>query len=549
MTPQPLYDIAPIRLELVESGEPGKVIARGEFGRCDVATANKRRYGRPIIESNIQRLSESLDRRRLFGELDHPNDGKTLLQRVSHVITGLKVNADGRVIGEAEILDTPQGKALQAILKAGCEVGVSSRGMGSVVLGKDGNEDVQDDYILKTYDFVADPATRTAYPKFVQEALEEAEAALGEQLTFAGIPADMKAALLEEAAGEARASMSEEIEKAKAAALEEARLTAKAEADAAIDCAKREFAEQLVAGIADLKEEAHKAAKTEILSDSTLGSSRAMLEAIVTVIRPLLVPAEDAERTKEQADTVVAMRDALQDKDLQIATLKMEMAELADKSVRTEIRHELTTQLTAHPKADQVRKILGPLDRIESVEELKERLTAIFESVGTVENLQATSNAKPLADLQSKLDSALAESDRLRAEIESGKIALTGANEKLEDKTARLIRAVELGARLDASAYAAQKVLGRPDALKILKLAEGATSRADVDRLLDKTQVPALNEDEEVARVRSRVRRGFERELDEEIAPARKTGDDAVSEWLGMKPGEMERLAGVGTPT
>lgn len=546
MNHQPLYDVVPIKLELVESNEPGKVIARGEFGRCDVPTANKRRYGRPIIESNLERLNESIGRRRLFGELDHPNDGKTLLQRVSHVITNLSIDKDGRVIGEAEILDTPQGTALKAILKAGCEVGVSSRGMGSVVLGKDGNEDVQEDYVLKTYDFVADPATRTAYPKFVQEALEEAEKAMAQPITFSGLPEDVKTALLEEAAKEAKASLSEDMERARTDALAEAAVAAKAEAASIVEDAKRRFAEELVSSIATVKQEALAEAKTEILSDPALGAARAILEQVVVAVRPLLAPPEETERSKVASDTIVAMRDALQEKDLQIANLKISLDEAEAKLVRTTISHELALRIDGHPKEAQIRKMLGPVDRLESIDDLRERLDAILDTVGTREKLVGESVSGPIADRDAKL----AEADRtvaaLRESLEKSAKSLEEAHAQLSAKSTNLQKAVDLGIRLDAQSFAAREVIGRPDALRLLKLTENCATREEVSGVLNKHPVSSLNENEETARVRARVRRGLERNLDEDAAPPQSRGDD-MSKWLGLEPGEMERLAGVTT--
>ncbi len=166
-----LIDVKPVSLQLVESTE-GKIIARGEFGRADVPTDNKRIYSSKIFKREIEKLQDAIKERKVFGELDHPSDGKTRLSRVSHIITNLELTEDGRVIGEAEILDTDAGLNLQAILKSGGRVGVSSRGFGSVIKDSNGNEVVQDDFSLITFDFVALPATETAYPKFFIEEKE-----------------------------------------------------------------------------------------------------------------------------------------------------------------------------------------------------------------------------------------------------------------------------------------------------------------------------------------------------------------------------------------
>jgi hypothetical protein len=160
-----LIDMLPVKLVLNES-EGEKAIARGEFMRCDVMTENNRIYPSKVIQREIMRLQEDIKNRRVFGELDHPEDGKTRLSRVSHIITDLRM--EGNIVyGTAEILDTEAGLNLKAILQAGGEVGVSSRGFGTV------NEEgvVNDDYQLITFDFVALPAIKSAYPKFFMEDL------------------------------------------------------------------------------------------------------------------------------------------------------------------------------------------------------------------------------------------------------------------------------------------------------------------------------------------------------------------------------------------
>jgi hypothetical protein len=106
MSKKLIIDAVPIALSL-EENDNGKYVAKGEFGRCDLATQNGRVYPRKVYEREVKKLQETIKRRRMFGELDHPADGKTKLQRVSHLITNLSIEGDGRILGEAEILDTP----------------------------------------------------------------------------------------------------------------------------------------------------------------------------------------------------------------------------------------------------------------------------------------------------------------------------------------------------------------------------------------------------------------------------------------------------------
>lgn len=206
MSVRDLVDTFPISLSL-EEGESGKIRIRGPFGHCEVPTANNRRYGRKVMESNIKALGESMRRRRVFGELDHPADGATSLKRVSHIITDLKIESDGQIVGVAEPLPTPYGQVLMALAKANCELGISSRGRGSTVTTDEGIDEVQDDYVLKTFDFVDNPASKNAYLTFESD---EGRAALIESVGEEHRD-DIRAAL-EEAAKEAETFRIEDIE-------------------------------------------------------------------------------------------------------------------------------------------------------------------------------------------------------------------------------------------------------------------------------------------------------------------------------------------------
>lgn len=145
---------------------------RGKFGVVDKPTGNGRVYPRGVIETQIQRLAPKLKEGGVFGELDHPEDGKTKLQRVSHLITDLHIEGED-VMGEAVILDTERGRDLKAIVQAGGQVGVSSRGWGDVVSDGHGNEKVTQDFELETFDVVANPAAEGANPEYVVEHKED----------------------------------------------------------------------------------------------------------------------------------------------------------------------------------------------------------------------------------------------------------------------------------------------------------------------------------------------------------------------------------------
>src|ERR1017187_7901082 len=150
----------------------------GIFQRADVLNANNRVYPRKLWERILSdpTLKDALFRRRVYGAVDHPADWKMSLAMTSHVITNLKMEANGDIVGTAEILPTPTGMVLEALFRANCEVGISSRGTGSTSHTNEGHEVVGEDYQLETFDFVAAPSTPGAYPSIVQEAIEKAKA-------------------------------------------------------------------------------------------------------------------------------------------------------------------------------------------------------------------------------------------------------------------------------------------------------------------------------------------------------------------------------------
>lgn len=168
-----LMDTFPVTLTLEESTDgSGRLIVRGEFAKCDIATSNGRVYPYALWEREIKKLSKGMKERRVYGELDHPGNGRTELARASHIITSLSIE-NGIVIGEAEVLDTDRGRNVKAIFGSGCRVGISSRGFGSTKKNSKGEEVVQEDYHLATFDFVADPADDEAYPEPFYESSEE----------------------------------------------------------------------------------------------------------------------------------------------------------------------------------------------------------------------------------------------------------------------------------------------------------------------------------------------------------------------------------------
>lgn len=153
---------------LSESKRSKTMKVRGIFSEAEKKNGNGRIYAKGLLEREVQKLTPLLGERRLCGELDHPSDEVVHLANVSHVITNLQMDGN-TLIGEAEFLDTPAGRILQELAKAGVRIGVSSRATGSVE--HDMKEDaymVQDNLRMITWDMVADPSCQNAFPELVE---------------------------------------------------------------------------------------------------------------------------------------------------------------------------------------------------------------------------------------------------------------------------------------------------------------------------------------------------------------------------------------------
>tara|TARA_R110002074_G_scaffold111299_3_gene239051 strand:- start:1076 stop:1681 length:606 start_codon:yes stop_codon:yes gene_type:complete len=155
---------------LEESKATGTMKIKGIFQRADSPNHNKRIYEKKLLVREMSRLDEAIEERRLMGELDHPTHDAVKLGNVSHLITKLKMSGND-MIGEAEILNTPCGQVAQALIKGGVKLGISSRGMGSLTEKGDYSL-VNDDFKLVTFDLVADPSTKGAFPAQVNEGVD-----------------------------------------------------------------------------------------------------------------------------------------------------------------------------------------------------------------------------------------------------------------------------------------------------------------------------------------------------------------------------------------
>ena len=158
---------------LTESTKDGKksYVIEGIFMMADTKNRNGRVYESKVMKPAIEKyVREQVNTGRAVGELNHP-DGPTInLDKVSHRITSLKIEGSN-VVGRAQILDTPMGKIVQGLLEGGVQLGVSTRGMGSLE-SRNGIMYVKDDFILSTVDIVQDPSAPNAFVNGIMEGVD-----------------------------------------------------------------------------------------------------------------------------------------------------------------------------------------------------------------------------------------------------------------------------------------------------------------------------------------------------------------------------------------
>lgn len=516
----------------------GKLIARGEFGRVGVPTDNGRIYSEELMTREFSRLVEGIKQRRVLGELDHPSDGKTSLKRVSHVITSLIIK-DGIIIGEAEILNTPEGKTLKALIEANVQVGVSSRGYGSTKpsVGKTEGEMVQDDYVLKTYDFVGDPAMKSAVPAIFTEDVDVEE----------DDPAELFLAEFPE--------ISNEI---KAKALTEAKKTGNSEIDEAIKATeekvRRELSENFERKLAEVlveaKEDIANELREEFAGDPELGGAKAVLAQVASLIGAYRATPEEQ---------VVA--DALKAKDLEVAEAVAERDKVADVAQSAAFALHIERKIANHPMAETIRKLLKD-KKFDSKERVDEALEAILSDMpvpdpddGRVseseaklreDNAELEGKVTLLKSKVDELDSRTKKAVKLGERIDEQRVAATRRAEDAEEAQERAegeLKSLSESAAL--AIYKHKRVVGLTNGGSLLALMEDITSKAAVDKLVQEKGSKGIA-DGELRDMTEHLKRGVTERPQEltEDKPASRMNVPSEAD-TGLPGNEMLELAGV----
>lgn len=158
--------------EATEDGQKNYYI-EGIIMQGDIKNRNGRVYPKETLMREMKRYNENyVSKKRAFGELGHPQGPTINLDRASHMFTELREEGSN-VVGRAKVMETPMGKIVKNIIDEGGQLGISSRGMGSLKKNKSGIMEVQGDFMLATAgDIVADPSAPDAFVQGIMEGVE-----------------------------------------------------------------------------------------------------------------------------------------------------------------------------------------------------------------------------------------------------------------------------------------------------------------------------------------------------------------------------------------
>ena len=139
----------------------GGMILSGLMQMCDTENGTGRMYTESVLKREVGKYQKLVEQKRALGELDHPDKVEVSLAAVSHKVTAIWMEGK-KVMGKIQVLETPAGKTLRALVEGGCAIGISSRGTGSLI-EKNGTSIVAEDFELVCFDIVSEPSTPGAF--------------------------------------------------------------------------------------------------------------------------------------------------------------------------------------------------------------------------------------------------------------------------------------------------------------------------------------------------------------------------------------------------
>ncbi|MBO66888.1 MAG: primosomal protein [Acidiferrobacteraceae bacterium] len=140
----------------------GGMMLSGKLQEAEIQNGNGRVYPQKVLMREMKNYQKIIKENRSVGELDHPDDSVINLKNASHLVTEVWWD-NNSVMGKIKVLDTPSGNILRSLCEGGVQLGISSRGLGSVTESQGGQVTVNDDFQLICFDIVSEPSTPGAY--------------------------------------------------------------------------------------------------------------------------------------------------------------------------------------------------------------------------------------------------------------------------------------------------------------------------------------------------------------------------------------------------
>lgn len=559
MEPELLIDhCGDLRVSLTEAADPimrsgkspNRIVIKGQYALTDTPTQNKRLYREHLWKREFKRLNEAIKRRRVYGELDHPQDGRTKLQRASHIITKLEVRGN-QVYGEAEVIEgTPNGNILKAIAEVSGEVGISSRGFGSVKTRSDGVQEVQEDFKLDTFDFVADPATRTAYPQVFREAREKIQYAMENDMDLETLQRDYPGLVQEIAnltrSGGLLAEGSPAGDDVAAAILQAEERTK--------ERLTEQFSVELRRGMEVMRESVEERVRSELMSDPEVAAAKTIVERIAGLVTSYGMSADSRAALQEKDAEIERLKGLVSDKELEVHKVQKEASEAA--KLAKEAAYKLHLERTLRDSADReaIVALVGNVLEYESKDEITQKVEAVRSEL----ERRTAPDTSELEAAQTEWEERFAAMERRLQEAEE---RAQLAEEKATLHEAQAERALEKAEAEVVARIVTEEVaeIDDQDVIDSIRgLTEGVTDPEEARRIIKDEKRKAIvevkepqrvHDEDEAARIRARVQRGKERSLVEDTeggangSQSNSGGAGPLGEF-GMGMGEFNRLSG-----
>lgn len=461
------------------------------------------------------------DGRFLLGDFTVTHNSR--IREAGAICVGLRVEANGRVIGKYEIVeDSDGGRNLAAFLRAGASIGMSSRGLGSTSVNMEGVHVVGEDFKLHGFDFVADPACETAYPTLVSEDVDAAQVDENQlRATFGSLIEQIedRARIVgaEIAEDDVRKNVEEEFKQA----LDEAGKTLREDIRLQLEAEVREqlredFSVKLLKALNEQRAAVEAVVRSEMLSDPKVAGAKRFVEDLAQKLVPYQPTPDQQVVMDDYEGKLAGLREDVEKNEAAVSAKDSVINELtervsfAEKSAR-QLGYKLYVEraIAGRPNAESLREMIGEPEGTETPDELREKITAVLNSVTEAEdaaNEQANARLKVKEhkadiarkkvqvvteefdsfrnEMESKFDTL---SRRMNAQVREKDAALAEALGHIENLENEVSRTRTRAEEADLRAYTARRVVGHPRAGDIL-------SAVDAGRITSKDQVRQLAE-------------------------------------------------------